>query len=74
MRFFASDFFHESSSPGPLKITLGSLRIFRKFAEIFAAQGVDWWVFISAELCETDPSVRQNSRISSLKFSRIFYA
>jgi hypothetical protein len=24
-RFFASDFFHESSSPKPLKITLGSL-------------------------------------------------
>jgi hypothetical protein len=35
-RFFASGFFHESPSPKPLIITLGS---FRKFAEIFACQG-----------------------------------
>jgi hypothetical protein len=32
-------FFQESPSPKPLKITLGSFRIFRKFAEIFASQG-----------------------------------
>ncbi len=38
-RIFASDFFHESSSPKPLKITLGSFQIFLKFAEIFASQG-----------------------------------
>jgi hypothetical protein len=36
---FASGFFHESSSPKPLKILLGSFLIFRKFAEIFASQG-----------------------------------
>jgi hypothetical protein len=29
-RFFASGFFHESSSPKPLKITVGSFRIFSK--------------------------------------------
>jgi hypothetical protein len=28
--FFASDFVHESSSPKPLKITLGSFQIFSK--------------------------------------------
>jgi hypothetical protein len=38
-RFFASGFFHESPSPKPLKITVGSFRIFLKFAEIFASQG-----------------------------------
>jgi hypothetical protein len=36
---FASGFFHELSPPKPLKITLGSLRLFRKFAEVFASQG-----------------------------------
>ncbi len=36
---FASGFFHESVSPKPLSIPLGPFRIFRKFAEIFAAQG-----------------------------------
>jgi hypothetical protein len=36
---FASRLFHESSTPKPLKITLGSFRIFGKFAEIFASQG-----------------------------------
>jgi hypothetical protein len=35
----ASGFFHESVSPKPLSIPLGPFRIFRKFAEIFAAQG-----------------------------------
>jgi hypothetical protein len=30
MRFFASDFFHESPSPKPLIITLGSFQIFSK--------------------------------------------
>jgi hypothetical protein len=30
MRFFASGFFHESPSPKPLIITLGSFRIFSK--------------------------------------------
>jgi hypothetical protein len=30
MRFFASDFFHESPSPKPLIITLESFRIFSK--------------------------------------------
>jgi hypothetical protein len=43
MRFFASGFFHESSSPKPLQITLGNFRVisnfFRKIAEIFASQG-----------------------------------
>jgi hypothetical protein len=29
-RFFASGFFHESPSPKPLKITVGSFRIFSK--------------------------------------------
>jgi hypothetical protein len=33
MRFFASDFFHESSSPKPLKITLGSFQIDTKICE-----------------------------------------
>ncbi len=36
---FASDFFHNSSSLKPLKITLGSFQIFRKFLDIFAGQG-----------------------------------
>jgi hypothetical protein len=36
MRFSTSGFFHESVSPKPLSIPLGP---FRKFAEIFAAQG-----------------------------------
>ncbi len=35
-RFFASGFFHESPSPRPLKMTLGSYRI---FSEIFLSQG-----------------------------------
>jgi hypothetical protein len=29
-RYFASGFFHESSSPKPLKITLGSFKFFQK--------------------------------------------
>jgi hypothetical protein len=33
------NFIHESSSPKPLIITLGSFQIFPKFAEIFASQG-----------------------------------
>jgi hypothetical protein len=37
-RCFASDFFHESSSPKPLKITLGSFRIFpensRRYSQV----------------------------------------
>ncbi len=37
--FFALICFHESSSPNPLKITLGSFWIFRKLSEIFASQG-----------------------------------
>ncbi len=32
-------FLHESVSPKPLSIPLGLFRIFRKFAEIYAAQG-----------------------------------
>jgi hypothetical protein len=36
---FCFRFFHESPSHKPLIITLGSFRIFRKFAEIFASQG-----------------------------------
>jgi hypothetical protein len=32
-------FFYESSSPKPLKITIGSFPVFFKFAEIFASQG-----------------------------------
>ncbi len=40
MRFFALGFFHESSSPKPLKITLGSFQtFFKKCAEIFTSQG-----------------------------------
>ncbi len=38
-RVFYVRCFHESSSPKPLKITLGSFRIFQKFAEIFTRQG-----------------------------------
>jgi hypothetical protein len=38
-RFFASGFFHESSSPKVLKIKLGTFKIFRKFAKIFARHG-----------------------------------
>ncbi len=34
-RFSTSGFFHKSVSPGPLSISLGSFRIFQKFAEIF---------------------------------------
>jgi hypothetical protein len=37
-KIFCSRFFHESSSPKPLKITLGHFKFFRKFAEIFASQ------------------------------------
>jgi hypothetical protein len=36
---FCFSFFYESPSPKPLKITLGSSRIFKKFSEIFASQG-----------------------------------
>jgi hypothetical protein len=32
-------FFHELSSPKPLKITSGPFKFFRKFTEIFASQG-----------------------------------
>jgi hypothetical protein len=38
-RFFASGFFHESSSPKPLNIALGSSNFFLRFAEIFPSQG-----------------------------------
>ncbi len=38
-RFFASCFFIFSSSPKPLKITLESFQIFRKFVEIFISKG-----------------------------------
>jgi hypothetical protein len=38
-RFFASNIFHELSSPKPLKITVGHFKFFRKFADIFASQG-----------------------------------
>jgi hypothetical protein len=38
-RLFVSGFFHESPSPKPLILTLGSFRIFRKFAKIYASQG-----------------------------------
>ena len=38
-RFFASGFFHETSSPKPLKIMSWSFQIFSKFAEIFARRG-----------------------------------
>jgi hypothetical protein len=40
MRFFASGFFHESVSPKPRTIPLGPFNIFRKFVEIFSAQGL----------------------------------
>jgi hypothetical protein len=39
MKFFASDSFHESSSPKPLKITLGSFQIFSKIRGDIASQG-----------------------------------
>ncbi len=43
-RFPISGFFHESVSPKPLSILLGSFRFFsRKFAEIFASQGAPRW-------------------------------
>ncbi len=59
-RFFASCFFHESSSPKLLKITLGSFRFFWKFAVIFASQ--------DALPVSTTPVVHLELRI----FSRIF--
>jgi len=37
--FFLSGFFHGSVSPKSLIIPIGLFQIFRKFAEIFAAQG-----------------------------------
>jgi hypothetical protein len=39
--FLLQVFFHESSSPKPLKVTLGSLQLLQKFAEIFASQGAN---------------------------------
>ncbi len=36
---FRFRFYHESSYPKPLKMTLGHFELFRKFAEIFASQG-----------------------------------
>jgi hypothetical protein len=38
-RVFDLWFFHESVSPKPLRIPFRPFQIFRKFAEIFAAQG-----------------------------------
>jgi hypothetical protein len=38
-RLSTSGFFYESVSPKPLNIPLGRFKCFRKFAEIFAAQG-----------------------------------
>ncbi len=38
-RDFCYWFLHDSSSPKPLKITLGNFEFFGKFAEIFASQG-----------------------------------
>ncbi len=35
---FASGFFHETSTPEPLKIMSGLFRIFSKFAKIFTSQ------------------------------------
>ncbi len=40
MRFFASGFFHESSSSRPLNTTKGLFRLFQKFAETFTSQGI----------------------------------
>jgi hypothetical protein len=37
-RFFASDFFLESSSPKSMKTIVGLFQIFSKSAEIFASQ------------------------------------
>ncbi len=37
--FLLQVFFHESCSPKPLKLTLGSIQIFRKLVEIFASHG-----------------------------------
>ncbi len=49
-KIFTSDVFHESSSPKPLKVTLGSFRIFQKFAEIFTSQGAPLVSTTPAEL------------------------
>jgi hypothetical protein len=40
-RFFASGFFHESPSPKPLKITLGSFRILSKILGDIRTTGVN---------------------------------
>jgi hypothetical protein len=47
--------FHESVSPKPLIIPLGPFRIFRKFAEIFAAQGLPpvSWTRVAKFLLDT---------------------
>jgi hypothetical protein len=39
MRFSTSGFFHGSVFPKPLSIPLGPFQMFKKFSEIFAAQG-----------------------------------
>ncbi len=57
-RFFASGSFHESVSPQPQSIPLRPFRIFWKFAEIFAAQGLP-------------PMVHLDLRISPRIFEKI---
>ncbi len=60
--FLLQIFFHESSSPKPLKIILGAFWISSKFAEIFASQGA----YVS-----TTPVVHLELRISPRIFNKI---
>jgi hypothetical protein len=53
-KIFDLRLFHESVSPKPLSIPLRTLRIFRKFAEIFAAQGAPP---VSLTLASNFPSI-----------------
>ncbi len=57
---FCFMFFHESSSPKPLIITLRSFQIFLKFAEIFTSQGappVSTTLVANFQLVSTTPEV-----------------
>jgi hypothetical protein len=50
---FASGFFHETSTPEPLKIMLGLFRIFSKFAKIFASHSKPLVSATQAEIVAT---------------------
>jgi hypothetical protein len=61
---FCFRFFHESPSPKPLKIALGSFQIFSKqFAEIFASQGAPP---VSTTLVAILPLVDTSRKIASI--------